>query len=169
MHVLGARIKFRLHTGDGCIALPAGWDEFARLINIKSIQVTTFRSVAEWAPSLKKGDGRLRPSLQQRLPGAEGPPVGFCSTPPRHAACGGPFPAPLRPGRALFCSLGGRARWRGPLLAPIPVRALFCAILAAASATKMSAPEAKPLLPGHSSLTSRRTAAADVESPHSRR
>ena len=23
---------------------------------------------AEWAPSLKKGDGRLRPSLQQRLP-----------------------------------------------------------------------------------------------------
>ena len=50
-----------------------------------------------------------------------------------------------------------------------PRRALFCAILAAASATKMSAPEAKPLLPGHSSLTSRRTAAADVESPHSRR
>jgi len=28
-------------------------------------------------------DGRLRPSLQQRLPGAEGPPEG-CSTAPRH-------------------------------------------------------------------------------------
>jgi hypothetical protein len=32
----------------------------------------------------------LRPSLQQRLPGAEGPPEG-CSTAPRHAACGGPI------------------------------------------------------------------------------
>ena len=43
-------------------------------------------------PEFEKGDGRLRPSLQQRLPGAEGPPEG-CSTAPRHAACGGPFPA----------------------------------------------------------------------------
>jgi len=40
-------------------------------------------------PEFEKGDGRLRPSLQQRLPGAEGPPEG-CSTAPRHAACGGP-------------------------------------------------------------------------------
>ena len=39
-------------------------------------------------PEFEKGDGRLRPSLQQRLPGAEGPPEG-CSTAPRHAACGG--------------------------------------------------------------------------------
>ena len=37
-------------------------------------------------PEFEKGDGRLRPSLQQRLPGAEGPPEG-CSTAPRHAAC----------------------------------------------------------------------------------
>ena len=43
-------------------------------------------------PEFEKGDGRLRPSLQQRLPGAEGPPEG-CSTAPRHAACGGPIPA----------------------------------------------------------------------------
>ena len=42
-------------------------------------------------PEFEKGDGRLRPSLQQRLPGAEGPPEG-CSTAPRHAACGGPIP-----------------------------------------------------------------------------
>ena len=34
----------------------------------------------------------MRPSLQQRLPGAEGPPEG-CSTAPRHAACGGPIPS----------------------------------------------------------------------------
>ena len=27
-------------------------------------------------PEFEKGDGRLRPSLQQRLPGAEGPPEG---------------------------------------------------------------------------------------------
>ena len=47
------------------------------------------RSVAEWAPSLKKATGASRPSLQQRLPGAEGPPEGR-STAPRHAACGGP-------------------------------------------------------------------------------
>ena len=33
---------------------------------------------------MKKGDGRLRPSLQQRLPGAEGPLEG-CTTAPRHA------------------------------------------------------------------------------------
>ena len=32
--------------------------------------------------------------LQQRLPGAEGPPEG-CSTAPRHAACGGPIPSSL--------------------------------------------------------------------------
>ena len=43
-------------------------------------------------PEFEKGDGRLRPSLQQRLPGAEGPPEG-CSTAPRHAACGGPIPS----------------------------------------------------------------------------
>ena len=42
-------------------------------------------------PEFEKGDGRLRPSLQQRLPGAEAPPEG-CSTAPRHAACGGPIP-----------------------------------------------------------------------------
>ena len=41
-------------------------------------------------PEFEKGDGRLRPSLQQRLPGAEGPPEG-CTTDPRHAACGGPL------------------------------------------------------------------------------
>ena len=43
-------------------------------------------------PEFEKGDGRLRPSLQQRLPGAEGPPKG-CTTDPRHAACGGPLPS----------------------------------------------------------------------------
>ena len=42
-------------------------------------------------PEFEKGDGRLRPSLQQRLPGAEGPPEGR-STAPRHAAYGGPIP-----------------------------------------------------------------------------
>ena len=53
------------------------------------------RSVAEWAPSLKKATGASRPSLQQRLPGAEGPPEGR-STAPRHAACGGPIPSSRR-------------------------------------------------------------------------
>ena len=43
-------------------------------------------------PEFEKGDGRLRPSLQQCLPGAEGPPEG-CSTAPRHAARGGPLPS----------------------------------------------------------------------------
>ena len=43
-------------------------------------------------PEFEKGDGRLRPSLQQRLPGAEGPPEER-STAPRHAACGGPIPS----------------------------------------------------------------------------
>ena len=43
-------------------------------------------------PEFEKGDGRLRPSLQQRLPGAEGPPEG-CTTAPRHAACGGLLPS----------------------------------------------------------------------------
>ena len=43
-------------------------------------------------PEFEKGDGRLRTSLQQRLPGAEGPPEG-CSTGPRHTACGGPLPS----------------------------------------------------------------------------
>ena len=52
-------------------------------------------------PEFEKGDGRLRPSLQQRLPGAEGPPEG-CSTAPRHAACGGPIPSSAE-GAALFC------------------------------------------------------------------
>ena len=42
-------------------------------------------------PEFENGDGRLRPSRQQRLPGAEGPPEGR-STAPRHAACGGPIP-----------------------------------------------------------------------------
>ena len=55
-------------------------------------------------PEFEKGDGRLRPSLQQRLPGAEGPPEG-CSTAPRHAACAAVlFPAPLT-WRVIF-SLG---------------------------------------------------------------
>ena len=40
-------------------------------------------------PEFEKGDGRLRPSLQQRLPGAEGPPEEGCTT--DHAACGGPL------------------------------------------------------------------------------
>ena len=46
-------------------------------------------------PSLKKATGASRPSLQQRLPGAEGPPEGR-STAPRHAACGGPIPSSRR-------------------------------------------------------------------------
>ena len=71
------------------------------------------RSVAEWAPSLKKGDGRLRPSLQQRLPGAEGPPEG-CTTDPRHAACGGPLPSSLRPPlEHLECSHQPHIQGRG--------------------------------------------------------
>ena len=53
-------------------------------------------------PECEKGDGRLRPSLQQRLPGAEGPPEG-CSTAPRHAACGAPVPS----SRGHFLSFGG--------------------------------------------------------------
>ena len=60
------------------------------------------RSVAEWAPSLKKATGASRPSLQQRLPGAEGPPEGR-STAPRHAACGGPIPSWRSP--VLICVL----------------------------------------------------------------
>ena len=59
------------------------------------------RSVAEWAPSLKKATGASRPSLQQRLPGAEGPPEGR-STAPRHAACGGPIPSSRGPVLILF-------------------------------------------------------------------
>ena len=51
------------------------------------------------APEIENGDGRLRPSRQQRLPGAEGPPEGR-STAPRHAACGGPIPR--SGGRFLF-------------------------------------------------------------------
>jgi len=43
-------------------------------------------------PEFENGDGRLRPSRQQRLPGAEGPPEG-CTTAPRHAARGGPLPS----------------------------------------------------------------------------
>ena len=46
-------------------------------------------------PAFEKGDGRLRPSLQERLPGAEGPPE-VCTTDPRHAACGGPLPKKKR-------------------------------------------------------------------------
>ena len=57
----------------------------------------------EWAPSLKKGDGRLRPSLQQRLPGAEGPPEG-CTTAPCHAARGGPLPSSAEHLEHLECS-----------------------------------------------------------------
>ena len=52
-------------------------------------------------PEFEKGDGRLRPSLQQRLPGAEGPPEG-CATAPRHAACGGPLPSSAE-FRCYFC------------------------------------------------------------------
>ena len=71
------------------------------------------RSVAEWAPSLKKATGASRPSLQQRLPGAEGPPEGR-STAPRHAACGGPIPSARGP--VLIFAL--RPRWR-PLRASV--------------------------------------------------
>ena len=39
-------------------------------------------------PEFEKGDGRLRPSLQQRLPGAEGPPEDAQPLTPRRA-CGG--------------------------------------------------------------------------------
>ena len=52
-------------------------------------------------PEFEKGDGRLRPSLQQRLPGAEGPPEG-CSTAPCHAACGGPIPTSSRGHLLIF-------------------------------------------------------------------
>ena len=51
-------------------------------------------------PEFEKGDGRLRPSLQQRPPGAEGPPEG-CSTAPSTPLAAVLFPAPLR-ARALF-------------------------------------------------------------------
>ena len=57
-------------------------------------------------PEFEKGDGRLRPSLQQRLPGAEGPPEG-CSTAPRHAACGGPIPSSAE-GPCVILSVVGR-------------------------------------------------------------
>ena len=63
------------------------------------------RSVAEWAPSLKKATGASRPSLQQRLPGAEGPPEGR-STAPRHAACGGPIPSSRGPVLISFLPKG---------------------------------------------------------------
>jgi len=52
-------------------------------------------------PEFENGDGRLRPSRQQRLPGAEGPPEG-CSTAPRHAACGGPIPRSRGPLLIIF-------------------------------------------------------------------
>ena len=51
------------------------------------------RSVAEWAPSLKRAtDACVLASNNASLPGAEGPPEG-CTTAPRHAACGGPLPS----------------------------------------------------------------------------
>ena len=53
-------------------------------------------------PEFEKGDGRLRPSLQQRLPGAEGPPEG-CTTAPRHAACGGPLPSSAEGPCVIYC------------------------------------------------------------------
>ena len=53
-------------------------------------------------PEFENGDGRLRPSRQQRLPGAEGPPEGR-STAPRHTACGGPIPRSRGP--VLICVL----------------------------------------------------------------
>ena len=59
----------------------------------KNLSPTEFGSERSGVgPEFEKGDGRLRPSLQQRLPGAEGPPEG-CTTAPRHAACGGPIPS----------------------------------------------------------------------------
>ena len=53
-------------------------------------------------PEREKGDGRLRPSLQQRLPGAEGPPEG-CSTAPRPALAGFLF-FPSRLPALSFCA-----------------------------------------------------------------
>ena len=64
------------------------------LLVFKNLSPNSGRSAAETGvgPEFEKGDGRLRPSLQQRLPGAEGPPEG-CTTAPCHAACGGPLPS----------------------------------------------------------------------------
>ena len=55
-------------------------------------------------PEFEKGDGRLRPSLQQCLPGAEGPPE-ECTTAPRLAACGGEEKEFLR-WQSGFCEEG---------------------------------------------------------------
>ena len=63
-------------------------------------------------PEFEKGDGRLRPSLQQRLPGAEGPPEG-CSTAPRHLPAV-LFPAPLRARALLDANRPNRARSTNP-------------------------------------------------------
>ena len=49
-------------------------------LNFMALQIRVGAYVAEWDPSLKKGDGRC---LQQRLPGAEGPPEGFATSPRR--------------------------------------------------------------------------------------
>ena len=61
------------------------------------------RSVADWAPSLKKAtDACVLASNNASPAGAEGPPEG-CSTAPRHAACGAPVPS----SRGHFLSFGG--------------------------------------------------------------
>ena len=70
-------------------------------------------------PEFEKGDGRLRPSLQQRLPGAEGPPEG-CTTAPRHAACGGPLPSSAE-GPWLFWHGDAKPQVR-PRACPPPAR-----------------------------------------------
>ena len=85
-------------------------------------------------PEFEKGDGRLRPSLQQRLPGAEGPPEG-CATAPRHAACGGPLQSSTER-RVIFCT-------RHPQLS----MRLFVLLLSCGSSAAF-APTARTISPG---------------------
>ena len=99
-------------------------------------------------PEFEKGDGRLRPSLQQRLPGAEGPPEG-CTTAPRHAACGGPLPSSaegpcvietggteqVQLSRSSSGVAGGHAKWFRALPAEAPPR-------------RRSVTECRPMTPG---------------------
>ena len=74
-------------------------------------------------PEFENGDGRLRPSRQQRLPGAEGPPEGR-STAPRHAACGGPIPRSRGPVLIFMlrtCHSRGRRRLSSKGDAPLRI------------------------------------------------
>ena len=113
-------------------------------------------------PEFEKGDGRLRPSLQQRLPGAEGPPEG-CTTDPRHAACGGPLPSsaegpcilfPFGAGSALTLlelPASGRSRHGRACEAPVPpVQPMLSPLPRSRLARHLASPQGSSLAPAAS-------------------